>query len=300
MKQSYFGKDGVWLKGNLHSHTTVSDGVYTPEEMAADYRAHGYDFISMTDHNVFVPHPELEKDGLLLMTGVEQDIAYSRHKCIHVVGTGQAGKTETDYPCRKYSAEELTDQELIDLMAKDGQFVVIAHPVWSRMEPEELSVLKGFHAIEVYNKGAEHLCRAGIADVYWDMLLRRGYKIFGMASDDTHKKFDAFGGWICVKAKEKSHAAILEALFDGQFYASSGPEILDFGLDGDKAYISCSGCREIHFVTWPPRGASQFAFDRDPLTEGVYTLKGGEKYLRIECVDDNGRAAWTNPIFFDE
>jgi hypothetical protein len=92
----------------------------------------------------------------------------------------------------------------------------------------------------------------------------------------------------------------MEALFDGQFYASSGPEILDFGLDGDKAYVRCSGCREIHYVTWPPRGASHFAGQDAPLTEDTYPLKGGEKYLRIECIDFEGRIAWTNPIFFEE
>lgn len=299
MKQSYFSHEGLWLKGNLHSHTTVSDGVYTPEEMAADYAAHGYDFISMTDHNVFVPHPELEENGLLILTGVEHDLAYSRTKCIHVVGTGQAGQTQTGYECRKYAPEELTDQGLIDRMEKDGQFVALAHPIWSRMEPEEVAALSRFHAIEVYNNGCENLCHAGHGEVYWDMLLRRGQKIYGTASDDTHKKHDAFGGWIQVKAKEHSHHAILEALFAGQFYASSGPEILDFGMEDDQVYVSCSDCREIHFISYPPRGQSQFAAEGETLTEGIYTRKGGEAYIRIECIDHAGRVAWTNPIFFD-
>ena len=300
MKKAYFNSNGCWLKGNLHSHTTVSDGVYTPEDMAVDYRAHGYDFISMTDHNVFVVHDIPTAQDLLLLPGVEQDLAYSRFNCIHVVGTGAAGKTQTDYPCRKYAPEEMTDQQLIDMMVADGQFVVLAHPCWSRMEPEEIAALKGYHAIEVFNRGAENLCHAGRGDIYWDLLLRRGYRILGVASDDTHKKHDAFGGWIMVNAKEKTHAAIMEALFAGQFYASSGPEILDFGLDGDKAYVRCSGCREIHFVTWPPRGASHFAAEGEVMTEDVYSLKGGEKYLRIECIDHQGRGAWTNPIFFEE
>lgn len=300
MKHSYFQNDGLWLKGNLHSHTTVSDGVYEPTEMAVDYLAHGYDFISMTDHNVFVNHEIPEAEGLLLLPGVEHDLAYSRYNCIHVVGTGAAGKTQTDYPCRKYAPEEMTDQELMDLMVSDGQFVVLAHPAWSRMEAEEVAALTGFHAIEVYNRGAENLCHAGRGDLYWDMLLRRGHKVLATASDDTHKKFDAFGGWIWVKAKEKTHAAIMEALFAGQFYSSSGPEILDFGMDGDRAYIHCTGCREIHFVTWPPRGQSQFAAEGEEITGGEYTLKGGERYLRIECIDHAGRGAWTNPIFFEE
>lgn len=289
----------MWLKGNLHSHTTVSDGVYEPAEMAADYAAHGYDFISMTDHNVFVPHSDLETECLLLLAGVEHDLAYSRTKCIHVVGTGKSDQTETGYTCRKYAPSELTDQQLIDLMASDGQFVALAHPIWSRMEPEEVAALTGFHAIEVFNNGCENICHAGHAEVYWDMLLRRGQKIYGTATDDTHKKYDAFGGWVWVKAKEKTHSAILEALFSGQFYASSGPEIFDFGLNGDQVYVHCSECREIHFVSYPPRGQSQFAKEDASLTEGVYTLKGGESYLRVECIDHAGRVAWTNPIFFD-
>ncbi|MGZ5442768.1 MAG: hypothetical protein ACXW5U_18720 [Thermoanaerobaculia bacterium] len=31
----------VWLKGNLHTHTAMSDGDSTPQEMAAWYRDHG-------------------------------------------------------------------------------------------------------------------------------------------------------------------------------------------------------------------------------------------------------------------
>lgn len=203
------------------------------------------------------------------------------------------------YPCRKYAPGEMTDQELIDLMVSDGQFVALAHPIWSRMEPEEVGKLRNFHAIEVYNSGCEHLCHAGHSEVYWDMLLRRGQRVYGTAADDTHKKHDAFGGWVWVRAKERTQEAILEALFAGQFYASSGPRILDFGVDGDQVYVQCSNCREIHFVTYPPRGGTRFAGEEEYLTEGVYTLKGGESYLRIECIDHAGRAAWTNPIYFD-
>ena len=115
MKKSYFPENGVWLKGNPHSHTTVSDGMYTPMELATMYREHGYDFLSMTDHNVFVPHHEVPE--LIQLTGIEHDIEYSPDKCTHVVGLGAAGKTETDYVCRRYSKEELTDQQLVDMIS---------------------------------------------------------------------------------------------------------------------------------------------------------------------------------------
>ena len=47
----YIDKNGdKWYRGNLHTHTTLSDGVLTPEEVKAKYREMGYDFIALCDH----------------------------------------------------------------------------------------------------------------------------------------------------------------------------------------------------------------------------------------------------------
>ena len=35
-----FAQPGYWFKGNLHTHTTQSDGEYTPDQAIAWYRAH--------------------------------------------------------------------------------------------------------------------------------------------------------------------------------------------------------------------------------------------------------------------
>lgn len=300
MKQSYFPDGGVWLKGNLHSHTTVSDGMFTPKELAELYLSAGYDFLSMTDHNVYVPHSELPEEQLLLLTGVEHDIEYSPDKCTHVVGTGAVGKEHTDYLCKRYSAAELTDQQLIHMMREDRQFVVLAHPVWSRMEPDEILGLEEFHAIEAFNNGTEHLCHGGNAELFWDLLLRRGKRVFATASDDVHVPDDLFGGWVCVKSAQRSARAIVDALLCGAFYASTGPVIHDFGMDGDAVYVCCDDCREIHFVTYPPRGKSVFAEDGASLTTAAHALTGRETYARAVCVDAQGHSAWTNPIFFDQ
>lgn len=301
MKESYFRKEGVWLKGNLHSHSTVSDGDYFPQALIDIYADHGYDFVSITDHNIYMSHEGLNTRGLILLTGVEHDLLQEFGvKCVHIVGTGRPDHPETGYVCKKYSIEELSSQGLINMMARDNQFVVIAHPVWSRMEPEEIAGLKGYHAIEVYNNGCENLCHAGHAEIYWDYLLRRGIKVFATACDDTHHPQDACGGWIWVKAKKKTYPAIFEALFEGQFYASNGPVITDFGADNNEVYVFCSECREIHFVTYPVRGKSFFAKTDLPLTTATYTRKGNEKYIRVECIDYTGHTAWTNPIYFDK
>ena len=300
MKKSYFPEGGIWLKGNIHSHSTGSDGMFTPEQLAGLYTSAGYDFLSVTDHNVLVPHDALSGEQLLLLTGLEHDIEYDADKCVHVVGLAAPGKRETDYLCKRYSAQELTAQRLIDMMREDGQFVSLAHPVWSRMEPEEIEGLRGFHTVEVFNNGTEHLCHGGNAEIFWDLLLRHGKRVLATAVDDVHVVDDLFGGWVWVKAAERSEQAVLEALFSGAFYPSAGPVIHDFGVEDGSAYVSCSDCREIHFVTYPPRGCSFFAQEDSPLKEASHTLTGREAYVRAVCVDEEGRSAWTNPIFFDE
>ncbi len=299
MKKSYFPAGGVWLKGNLHSHTTISDGAFEPEALAQLYASAGYSFLSMTDHNVLVLHGGLQQEQLLLLAGVEHDLEYSRDRCTHVVGITPVGKSGTDYSCKRYFPTGLTDQQLIDMMRQDGQFVTLAHPVWSRMEIQEILELQNFHAIEVFNNGTEHLCHAGNAELYWELLLRKGRRVFAMASDDVHVPEDLFGGWIWVKADACTPQAILEALHSGAFYASAGPVIHDFGLDGKHACIACSDCREIHFVTYPPRGASFFAEKGGAITEASHSLTGRENYVRAVCVDREGRSAWTNPVFFN-
>ena len=39
------------LRGNLHAHTTFSDGVRSPEALVAEYETRGYDFLAITDHD---------------------------------------------------------------------------------------------------------------------------------------------------------------------------------------------------------------------------------------------------------
>jgi len=38
------------LRGNLHAHTTFSDGVRSPAALVAEYESRSYDFLAITDH----------------------------------------------------------------------------------------------------------------------------------------------------------------------------------------------------------------------------------------------------------
>lgn len=50
-----FGKR--WYKGNLHMHTFWSDGNAFPEQAVLCYKNRGYNFIGLSDHNVFQDNP---------------------------------------------------------------------------------------------------------------------------------------------------------------------------------------------------------------------------------------------------
>ena len=64
-----FDTDKPFFKGNLHCHTTNSDGKLTPEECKAFYREHGYDFLSITDHRKLSEETHME-DGMLVLCGM--------------------------------------------------------------------------------------------------------------------------------------------------------------------------------------------------------------------------------------
>jgi len=68
----------VLLRGNLHAHTTFSDGVRTPEGLVGEYERLGYDFLAITDHfdHDNLVHPDYEEtiaaleSGLLIFRGI--------------------------------------------------------------------------------------------------------------------------------------------------------------------------------------------------------------------------------------
>ena len=52
LRDPAFTAPGRFWRGNLHTHSTNSDGVLPPEEVCRRYRAEGYDFLALTDHFV--------------------------------------------------------------------------------------------------------------------------------------------------------------------------------------------------------------------------------------------------------
>ena len=61
----------IWYKGNLHTHTTESDGDAHPEAVVKWYKQHDYDFLVLSDHNhLTILEHEIE-EGPLMVPGEE-------------------------------------------------------------------------------------------------------------------------------------------------------------------------------------------------------------------------------------
>jgi hypothetical protein len=69
-----------FLKGNLHTHTSFSDGALLPEEILEGYAALEYDFVALTDHDYLIRPPYGESipanhGRLLVLKGLELEYA---------------------------------------------------------------------------------------------------------------------------------------------------------------------------------------------------------------------------------
>jgi len=189
---------GKWYKGNLHSHTTESDGCLTPAEVVDWYSKHEYSFLSITDHNRLT-NTDFNQTKLLTIPGVE----ITCHRGLqeyHVVGIGMH-----EMPIKPF----YDPQETIDAIEAYRGVSIIAHPYWHDLQLDDLLSLRGHLGIEIFNTNCSIEIHKGHSLVHWDALLRRGPALWGFASDDSHFKIpDSGGGWIMVKAKDLEQKSI--------------------------------------------------------------------------------------------
>lgn len=312
-----------WLKGALHTHTSESDGIQTPADVARAYRELGFHFVVFTDHDKVtriapsggradrsvrdVPagrrgNPEMVtmSSGLcsrpagtpgdfLVLTGIELGLKRRNpDKYWHFIGVdiAETPASGLDSPI-----------DIHEYLRAKSRFCVLSHPYWSQLTGADLAQLEGLASVEVWNTGCELEVGRGCSEYQWDWCLGAGRRVMGVAVDDSHGLDDIGGGWVMVNAAELSAHAIVTALARGGFYSSCGPQIRDIRLDERAIRVETSPCRSISFIADTQQGALLVAPDKHGITSGVYEFRGPEKYVRIQCVDAQGRHAWSNPFY---
>ena len=164
----------------------------------------------------------------------------------------------------------------------------------------------GMHAMEICN----YACLIDGYEEYnarvYDDMLRGGERIFCIGTDDNHNWYpltslgnDSFGAYTVIFAEELSYKAIMDALFEGNFYASQGPEIYSLYCKDDKIHITCSSAKRIFLSTNGRVVENKYSGDA-LLTEAEFTLPTKNAYFRITVVDEEGNRANTNAYFLDE
>jgi len=300
-EENFWRAPGNWYKGNLHTHTTNSDGDLAPAEIVARYKEAGYDFLALSDHNKLTRFDGPSGDRFLLIDGEEITAGHSEIGAeIHFVAFNIK---------ERINPREFTEpQKVLDAVRAQGGEVVISHPCWSGLTLKELMGLEGYLGIEIYNASCFYSIGKGHSLSHWDDLLVRGRRVMGYAHDDSHGHFndhrptDVARASLMVKAPALTAEAIMGALRKGEFYACSekdAPKILDFWIADGHAHARASAARVITIAADPGRGFGE-SFAARPggtLTEANYKLRGREKYVRLEVTDTEGRTSWSNPIF---
>ncbi len=278
----YGNGPGAWLRGNLHAHTVMSDGIRTPQELVDAYAARGYDFLMISDHDVLVDVDGLDPRGMVLIPGCE--VTARGPHVLHV-----------DAPERVRPAKDR--RRVINAINKTGGFAVINHPNWetsyNHCPQRYLESWSGYVGIEIYN--AVVLRQAGHpqATDRWDRLLSQGRRVWGFANDDAHFPEDEGRAWNVVWTESRDRASIVDALREGRFYASTGVTLRSVSVEGTRICVETEDAELI--VAHADFGRREASVEARTLEIDVAGCAA--RYLRFECWGRGDRMAWTQPFF---
>ncbi len=302
-----FSLPGRFWRGNIHTHSNLSDGALPPQAVIEAYKNAGYDFLQLSEH--FIEHfnwpiadtRSFRSNNFTTLIGVELHAPEtSAGELWHIVAAG----LPLDFPpC----APNETGAQLARRARDAGAFIGIAHPAWSQLTIEDGLAIDSAHAVEIYNHGCAIENDRGDGWYLHDQLMNEGKRLSAYATDDAHFKTpDHFGGWVNVKAESLDPEILLQALKDGHYYSSQGPELNNITLDGKELNITCSPVDTITVVCGHSRtcvktgkAITSASFDLAKLEKG-WLLKKPSPWFRVTVIDHAGKRAWSNPYWWDE
>ncbi len=334
MKKILLDNTKKFYKGNLHCHSTQSDGKKTPEELKEMYKKAGYSVLAITDHEILRDNSYLDDEEFITITSTEYAIKqfseqstlknfdmkvchlnlYARNQhntnCIcynsvldHYSDEKKHAEMKAKYSDyeRIYSTEGIN--EIIKTANENGFFVSYNHPRWSLENYGDYCGYEGIWAVEIFNTSCNF---SGIYEYDINVLddfLRDGKRIFATCGDDNHnseKKNDSFGCCVMINADELKYDKIIDALTSGNFYTTTGPEISELWTRDGKVFIKCSNAKRITYSTHGRRARSVVADEESWICEAEFEIKEADKYFRIDVIDEFGKRANTQAYFLDE
>lgn len=259
---------GEWLAGDLHVHTCYSHDAYCPPDDdntgPDDFYAlslspggrfleaaqRGLDFLAITDHNDVrsASDPDFGSFGVIGLPGYENSLRGHAQMlgATRVYGNGDASASAVS--------------ELAEALRADGGAVQANHPAYRLEQPfdscQDTAVLDWSYGYEVRPDVIEAwnpTSSTQAAERYLECWLERGARVGLTGGSDSHWLATAAAQGVgspttWVLARERSRAAILEAIRAGRTTVSrappgqgGGPLLLEADRDGDGVYESTSG-----------------------------------------------------------
>ena len=332
MKKQLLPQRGTFYKANMHCHSNLSDGTYSPKELKAFYKAQGYSVLAITDHEGLFYHNRLDDEDFITIAGMELEFneVYGEnfnnwivtHLCVYKKDPSEIFQIgfDPDFDHPKFnwlhipewrskikSKGELLDKshtpeainEAIKRYKEAGFIVSYNHPRWSRENYPVYSKYEGMNNLEIYNHGTfidGHDDNNG--DIYDDQL-NLGIRTFPVAADDNHRPNDMFGGFIMLSAASLSYENIINAFENGEFYASRGPLLSEIYYEVGEFKIKASTpLKEVRFHTGNRhKGVVK---SETEFFEASFKLHKDDTYVRAECFDEKGNIAYTRAYFLAE
>lgn len=295
-----------WYKGNVHTHTTNSDGDSSPRKVVQWYKNHKYNFLIISDHNYLTDTALLDEDNndqFILIPGEEITSKNSLH--LNALGIKEV------IPAASGKNKLEIIQQNIDNTRRAGGIPIINHPNFNWAVSEKIiKKTKDCLLFELFNghPGVNNFGGGGFpsTEEMWDDILSSGKRMYGIASDDAHhfkKEFsksrsNAGRGWICVKAKKLTQENILDAVENGNFYSSTGVVIEDVVLGKNQIEVRIKP-QSVFKYTVLFTGHNGKILKTSFSNPAVYNIKGNEKYVRAKILCSDGNCAWTQPVFLD-
>jgi len=180
------------LKGNLHAHTTFSDGRFPVEDVVSRYRDLGYDFLAITDHDDLI-QPDYwlslpsSDDRMIILPGVELDYR----------------------PLSQHVGKVTGDQETLYILNHPARYALTVEQTLRRIRRISRDWFP-IHAVEVTD--------TGVYQAEYDVDTIGLPKV---ATDDSHSDGHIGQAWVEVHAA-RNPDAILRAIKAGDFAVGFG------------------------------------------------------------------------------
>lgn len=291
-------------RGNLHAHSNASDGDATPDEVIGWYKAHGYAFVALTDHNLLTDpsrYASLQSPEFTVLSGEEVSM-WTKGKQVHV----NALCTHAVIQGGEFETATLGLRAAISRIRQQDGVAIVNHPNfdWALSKADILAVAGSAQLLEVAS-GHPYVHSSGDElhpshEALWDEALTDGHDTMGVAVDDAHHLLmsadpPAYPGvaWVEVFAESPTPEHLCDALSAGRLYASTGPTIRRIAVSDRRYTIEVEGVADsVEFI-----GDQGRVLARHDRLDGIatYQLSGGERYVRAR-VNVGATRAWTPAV----